>query len=90
MKILCAIAALTIAVPMPAVAWDGTDTESGADVEIEGGELVRSGEDIEFYDYETGEYHQGTVEDIDRTGSGVELEIYDNTTGEYRVLEMEE
>ena len=90
MRIICALAALTVAVPLPAIAWDGYDWESGSDVETEGGELVRSGEDIEFYDYGTGEYHQGTVQDIDRTGSGVELEVYDSTTGEYRMLEMEE
>lgn len=72
----------------PAFAWDGTDTDSGGEVEIEAGNLVRTGNDIEIYDYDSGEYRNASVESIQRTGSTVELEVYDYDTGEYRTLEM--
>jgi hypothetical protein len=45
----------------PALAWDGYDYESGNYVEIEKGNLVRPGEEIEYYDYGTGEYRYGDV-----------------------------
>ena len=32
-------------------AWDGYDYDSGSYVEIDKGNLVRSGEEIEYYDY---------------------------------------
>ena len=74
----------------PAAAWDGTDTETGGAVEIEKGNLVRTGQDIEIYDSESGEYRDVTVESMQSTGSGVEIEIYDNDAGEYRTIEMED
>ncbi|GLS29393.1 hypothetical protein SAMN04488498_13813 [Mesorhizobium albiziae] len=74
----------------PACAWDGTDSETGGAVEIESGNLVREGNDIELYDSDGGEYRDVTVEDIRRYGSSVEVEVYDNDTGEYRTLEMED
>ncbi len=40
-------------------------------------------------DYETGEYHDVTIDNIDRAGSTVEIEGYDNTIGEYRTFELE-
>ena len=73
-----------------AVAWDGYDYESGSDVEIEQGNLVRPGEEIEFYDYGSGEYRYGDVESIDSNGSSVEVEVYDQESGEYRTFEMED
>lgn len=81
-------AALSVLVATPVAAWDGVDTSTGDDVEIERGNLVRSGRDIEVYDYATGQYHDVTVEDINRFGSTVEIEVYDNTTGETRTLEF--
>ncbi len=84
--IFSVFAALVLA--WPAHAWDGTDVDTGNDVEIERGNLVRSGRDIEVYDYETGEYHDVTVEDINRYGGTVEIEVFDNTTGETRTLEF--
>ncbi len=72
-------------------AWDGYDYDSGSSVEIEQGNLVRSGEEIEFYDYGGGGYHQAEVQDINRYGSEVvEVEVYDYETGEYRTLTMED
>jgi hypothetical protein len=88
---------LFIAVPvtfmtftLPAFAWDGIDVETGENVEIERGNLVRSGRDIEVYNHATGEYHEVTVEDIDRRGSAVEIEVYDYETGEYRTFEFQD
>ncbi len=74
----------------PSLAWDGTDAETGGSVEIEKGNLVRSGLDIEVYDHESGEYRDVTVQDINRYGSTVEVEVYDNDSGEYRTFEMED
>ena len=45
----------------PVLAWDGYDYEKGAFVEIGKGNLVRSGQEIEIYDYSTSEY-----KDVDR------------------------
>lgn len=75
--------------PSLAFAWDGYDYDSGSDVEIESGNLVRAGEDIEIYDYETGEYRDVTVESINGSGSGAELEVYDHQSGEYRTFDMD-
>ena len=82
--LLCAALATTC------LGWSGSDIETGESVEIEQGNLVRSGEDIEVYDSGDGDYHDVSVESINRYGSTVELEVYDHTTGESRVLEMED
>lgn len=71
------------------LAWDGYDYENGDYVEIEKGNLVRTGEEIEYYDYDSGEYRYGDVESINRYGSSVEIEIYDQESGEYRTFEMD-
>jgi hypothetical protein len=70
-------------------AWDGYDYESGSYVEIEKGNLVREGEEIEYYDYDSGEYRTGDVENVESSGSGAEVEIYDNESGEYRIFDMD-
>lgn len=72
-----------------AFAWDGYDYENGTYVEIEKGNLVRPGQEIEYYDYDSGEYKYGDVESINSYGSSVEVEIYDSETGEYRTFEMD-
>lgn len=71
-------------------AWDGYDSDTGDAVEIEKGNLVRSGRDIEIYDYGAGEYRDVTVERIERWGSTVEVEVYDSESGEYRTFEMDD
>ena len=38
------------------IAWDGYDYNTGSYIEIGSGNLVRSGNELEVYDYETGEY----------------------------------
>lgn len=76
--------------PIAAMAWDGYDSESGSSVEIGQGNLVRPGESIEVYDYDSGEYRDVDVESIQRYGSTVEVEVYDHESGEYRTFEMED
>ena len=88
LKIFVGLAALVV-VSSTASAWDGYDYESGSYIEIEKGNLVRSGNDIEIYDYDTNEYKEYEVESITGTGSGAELELYDSDTGEYRTLDMD-
>ena len=77
-------------ISIKAIAWDGYDYDSGSDVEIEQGNLVRPGEEIEYYDYGSGEYRYGDVESINSYGSIVEVEVYDQETDEYRTFEMED
>ncbi|MGE7367913.1 DUF5334 family protein [Neorhizobium sp. NPDC001467] len=72
------------------MAWDGVDAESGANVEIGKGNLVREGETIEVYDYDAGEYRDMEVQSIDSSGSSVDLEVYDNESGETRTFNMED
>jgi hypothetical protein len=45
---------------------------------------------IEVYDYETGQYHDITVDDINRSSGSVEIEGYDNTTGVHRSFEFDD
>ncbi len=73
-----------------AFSWDGFDYESGSSIEVEKGQLVRTGREIEFFDYGEGEYRVAEVESMRSTGSSVEVEVYDQTSGEYRTFEMEE
>ncbi len=88
-KLITKIVFGLILLPVTALAWDGYDYESGNYVEIDKGNLVREGQQIEYYDYESGEYRYGDVESIESSGSGAEVEIYDHESGEYRTFEME-
>ena len=51
MKICILLLCPELFFPSLAAAWDGYDYESGSYVEIEKGNLVRDGEEIEYYDY---------------------------------------
>lgn len=75
--------------PTPSYSWDGYDHDSGNYIEIEEDNLVRSGNDIEIYDYEDNSYKDVEVQDIQEYGNSVELEVYDYDTGEYRTFEMD-
>lgn len=74
----------------PALAWDGVDSNTGDSVEIGKGNLVRPGQDIEIYDWGSGEYRDVEVQSIQDNGGSVEVEVYDTESGEYRTLEMED
>lgn len=71
-----------------AFAWDGTNTTTGSTVEIERGQLVRSGRTIEVYDSDQG-YKEYDVDSIRRSGRTVEIEATDTETGESTTLEMD-
>ncbi|MDO9418219.1 DUF5334 family protein [Pararhizobium sp.] len=80
--------AFLVLFPFQLFAWDGYDYESGDYVEIDKGNLVRSGNEIEYYDYGAGEYRAGEVQSINSDGSSVEVEVLDNESGELRTFEM--
>lgn len=83
------IAAALLALPCVATAWDGYDYERGVHVEIEKGQLVRPGREIEVYEYGAG-YKSFEVESIRRHGSSVELEVIDLESGESRSFDMDD
>lgn len=72
-----------------ALAWDGQDADTGENMEIESGNLVREGNDIEIYDYGSESYREVTVEDITDNGSSIDIEVYDHQSNRYRTFEME-
>jgi len=82
------IALLALVLPLitgSSLAWEGYDYNTGNYIEIGSGNLVRSGNEIEIYDYNDGTYKYVEVEGM----SGNELEVYDYDTGEYRYLDMD-
>jgi pyruvate/2-oxoglutarate/acetoin dehydrogenase E1 component len=86
----CIMVVVSFFLVASARAWDGYDYENGSYVDIEKGNLVRSGNDIEIYDYGTGSYKDVEVQSIDRQGSTVEIEVTDSETGENRTFEMDD
>lgn len=85
MKKLFVLFLMLIIFNIPVFSWDGYDYDTGNYIEIEKGNLVRAGNDIEIYDYESGEYRDVEVQGM----VGNELEVYDYDTGEYRTFEMD-
>lgn len=69
--------------------WSGYDYDNGSDIEIDKGNLVRSGKDIEYYDYKDSEYRDAQVNNIRSYGNSIEVEVYDYDNQEYRTFEME-
>lgn len=72
-----------------AFSWEGYDWENNSYIEIEKGNLVRDGKNIEIYDYKDGSYKEVEVQNIDKIGNTIEVEIYDKDTKKYRTFEME-
>ncbi|CUU89660.1 Uncharacterised protein [Campylobacter hyointestinalis] len=70
-------------------AWSGYDYDNNTYVDIDKGNLVRSGRDIEIYDYKDGNYKDVEVQSIRNIGSSVEIEVYDYNNNEYRTFEMD-
>jgi hypothetical protein len=89
MKLLLLFVAL-IAFTTSANAWDGVNTETGDEVVIEKGNLVRTGRDIEVYDSNSGEYIDMSVESMTRSGNSVEIELYNSETGETQTYEFDD
>ncbi len=90
MKAVWALSSLLVMLAVPAFTWDGINTVTGGSVEIGKGNLVRSGEEVELYDYGTGTYRYVTVEEVNGSGNTVQIEAYDYESGEYLYLEMED
>lgn len=88
-KITITLASFAAIMSSNIYAWEGVDNDSGSDIEIESGNLVRAGEEIEYYDHDYGEYRSADVESVESSGSGAEVEVYDHESGEYRTFEME-
>ena len=88
MKKLIITILFTLSSPF-ALAWDGYDYENGTHIEIDKGNLVRNGSEIEFYDYQSSEYRSAVIQDINSYGPSNEVEVYDYDTGEYRTFEMD-
>lgn len=80
---------VALLVSAPALSWDGYDYDTGSSVEIEKGNLVRRGKEIEYYDYGTGQYRTGEVQSVRSRGRGAEVEVYDYGTGETRTFDMD-
>jgi hypothetical protein len=73
-------------VPSVVYSWDGQRTDTGGQIEVESYNHGGTGEgEVEFYDYESGEYRQGYL-DMHPGGTG---EIQDYETGETYEVEME-
>jgi hypothetical protein len=89
MKIAAALVVL-VGLSRSACAWDGTNTNTGSSVEIDRGQLVRSGRTIEVYDSAAGAYKDYDVDSISRYGSTVEIEATDTATGQSTTLEMDD
>jgi hypothetical protein len=85
-KIVCMLCALFLStLLLPSLAWDGYDYETGDSIEIEKGQLVRSGRDIEVYNYGTGRYETYEVQSVNSD----EVEVYDWNTGTYKTFDMD-
>lgn len=83
-----AILVLSLLVGTAASAWDGTDTGTGSIVEIEKGQTVRQGNEVEFFDYGTGSYRSLDVDSVRESGGSVEVEGTDSS-GNAITLEMD-
>jgi len=70
-------------------AWSGFDWSKGSYVEIEKGELVREGEEVEIFDYGDGEYKDIEIDSMNKYGNHVEIEGTDIETGEIRTFDMD-
>lgn len=84
----CSLLILLI-VPMVSLAWDGYDYDSGSYIEIDKGNAVKPGHEIEYYDYNAGEYKYGEVESVRSRGRNVEVEIIDYDSGDSRTFDMD-
>lgn len=75
--------------PFNVYGWSGYDWNNGSFIEIEKGELVKEGEDIEIFDYGEGEYKNIEVDSMDKYGNHIEIEGEDIETGEIRTFDMD-
>ena len=82
MKRIVILIAFVLLFPNISNGWEGVDLDTGNDVEIERGNLVRRGNDIEIYDYGDNSYKDVEVTGIYRDNDSVIIDIYDYENGE--------
>ena len=83
---ICVSAFVIVTALTQGYAWDGYNVDTGGSIEIEEYDHQGRGEgDVEYYDYESGEYRSGYL-DMFPGGSG---ELTDYETGETYNVEME-
>ncbi len=70
-------------------AWNGFERSTGAEIEIGSGNLVKEGEVIKFYDWESEEEKRAEVVSIEYSLASTRLEIYELMTRKNRVFDME-
>jgi len=75
--------------PGLASAWSGYTYSEGTHVDIVLANLVREGQVIDFYYYDSGEYRSAEVIDVDTSGFGADVGVYDIDSGEYRTFDMD-
>lgn len=73
---------------VPVYSWSGYDWETSSYVDIEKGNTVRRGREVEVYDWGEGEYKTYEVERVRSLGHQTEVELYDWNTGDTRILDM--
>lgn len=73
----------------PASAWEGKDLDTGANVDIDQGTLIRTGATIRFYDYGAGEYRSGLVTAISVHKGTMDVQIDDEKSERSRTLAIE-
>jgi hypothetical protein len=83
-------AALIVALLLsgPASAWEVQDLESGANIDIDRGTVVKTGETIRFYDYGVGEHHTGRITAISFRKGAMDVEVHDDKSDRLRTLVM--
>ena len=85
-KIIFLLAAL-MALPATGMAWDGYDWDRGSYVEIDKGNLVRTGNEIEIYDWGEGQYKDVEILGNYDNGNSVDIEVMDGD--ENRTFDMD-
>jgi len=70
-------------------AWTGYDNFDGSEIEISSGNLVREGEAIKFYDWNSEEDRNAEVMSVDYLFGITRVEIYDFVAQKVRIFDMD-
>jgi len=70
-------------------AWTGYDYDQKTTIEIEEGELVREGLTVQFYDYNSDDYHTATIHFIESVTDGTRIELRDLDAKKERIFIMQ-
>lgn len=89
-KLLFAFALFaTILNPARALAWGGYEESTNISIDIGPGNLVRVGNEIQYYDFSDKKMHSGEVIFMDDIFSGTRLDVRDYELKKRRVFYME-